>query len=103
MNDYLSKKAKSINVITLLAFLLAFFLHSQHISKPPIEPDIGGDYQDYQDCHLCQQGVDSAAKPPRLIVIIRESLALVILHFIASIDIKQAYVIPQLRAPPFPL
>jgi hypothetical protein len=95
-----SKQVKNISVITLLAFLLAFFLHSQHISKPQLEQNTAGDYQ---DCHMCQQSADSAPKPLRLTAIIRESLALVICHFIARVDINQLYVIPQLRAPPFSL
>lgn len=94
----LSQKSKHISVITLMAFLLAFFLHSQHISQPQAESNNAADYQ---DCHLCQQGVDSPPKAIRLSAVFREGFPLVIAYFSISIDVTQAYVIPQLRAPPF--
>jgi len=98
INRPLSQKVKNISLITLLAFLLSFFLHSQHISKTQTEQNtIDG----YQDCHICQQGMDSAPKAPRLTVIIKESFALLKQLSVVSIDIKPAYIIPQLRAPPF--
>lgn len=97
INRPLSQKVKSISVITLLFFLLAFFHHSQHINKVHTEQSTVGDYQ---DCHICQQGVDSAPKPLRLTVTFRESFALVNLLFIVYVDIKEAYITPQLRAPP---
>jgi len=81
-----------------MAFLLAFFLHSQHISKPQSEQ---GAVDEYQDCHICQQGVDSPPKPVRLTPVARDSFSVEIFRYIVSIDTTSAYVIPQLRAPPF--
>ena len=98
INKSLNQKVKSISVITLLAFLLAFFHHSQHISKPHTEQSSVGDYQ---DCHLCQQGVDSAPKPLSLTAVVKGTFSRVNLLFITYIGIKQAFITPHLRAPPF--
>jgi len=94
----LRQRTKNISVITLMAFLLAIFLHSQHISKPHSEQN---SIAEYQDCHICQQGIDSPPKFSRLTVIIRENFSLIITKFITIIDSKHAYASPQLRAPPF--
>lgn len=101
INRHTNQKSKSISVTTLVFFLLAFFIHVQHIGQSQSQSHkeqstIG----DYQDCHLCQQGVDSPPKLPQLSTIFRENFALVIFNVIAVFYTKNAYVNPQLRAPP---
>ncbi len=98
INTNLSNKTKNISVITLVAFLLAFFLHCQHLSQPLAEQS---SVSDYQDCHLCQQGVDSPPKPLHLTLIVSERFTQVIRNFIDLIYVNKLYASPQLRAPPF--
>ena len=98
INSHLNQKTKIISVITLVAFLLAFFLHSQHVTNDHIEQNV---IVDYQDCHICQQGIDSPPKAIQLTTSIRSSLALIILQFVESVNYTIAYALPQLRAPPF--
>lgn len=98
INSHLNNKAKSINAITLLAFLLAFFLHSQHIASDNIEH---GSVADYQNCHICQQGIDS---PPESIQLIESTGNYFLLHtpyFFEYVNSISSYALPQLRAPPF--
>jgi len=98
INTNINNKTKNISVITLVVFLLAFFLHSQHLNKPLAEQNT---VSDYQDCHLCQQGVDSPPKPLYLILIVNERFTQVIRNFIDLIHVNKLYASPQLRAPPF--
>ena len=79
MNDTLHKEIsqqnKHISVITLMAFLLAFFLHVQHIDQPQKNQNAVGDYQ---DCHLCQQNLDSSTKVLNLTTVVSESFVLIL-------------------------
>jgi hypothetical protein len=97
-NSHLNQKNRNISVITLVLFLLAFFLHSHHIINVHVEQNA---LIDYQDCHICQQGIDS---PPAVIQFVAASsvpYVLVILPLVQKTKKITSYTLPQLRAPPF--
>ena len=97
IDKYLTKTTKSITVITLLAFLSAFFLHSQHLTLPQIEQST---LVDSQDCNFCQQGVDSAPKSLAFTAIIKGSFTRLISYFVALVDSVKTHFSPPPRAPP---
>ena len=87
-----SKKLKTISLIALMAFLVTFFAHAEHIVKQ--QQDSG------EHCHFCQQNIDSPSELPKLRVITSAIYILVISDITVLHINAPSYLQPPLRAPP---
>ncbi len=89
----LPKHITAISFLTLLAFFVAFFSHSEHLTQYNTNVE-------QQDCHICQQGVDTPPKAIKQSEIFLFAFDVVITSGFSELSVKPYYGMPQLRAPP---
>lgn len=102
MNDALSqlrfsKRQIRQSVLTLLVFFVTLFSHADHLSL--VEVDSVSSFE-LHDCHLCQQGIDSATNSASL-YLVTPAIFINIAVELTRVDFTSSlYVSPPLRAPP---
>jgi hypothetical protein len=89
----------TMKAIALMVFLLLFFIstlvHADHLAAEAIAIE-------QQDCHICNQGIDTPAELPQIDVVVVTRYNLVT-QAISTTDFSlNSFVQPPLRAPPFP-
>lgn len=85
------------SVLTLLLFCVTFFSHSEHYAQAEFE--LFSSFEQH-DCHLCQQGIDSAPSSVGLYPVPIGITSIDKARIIDPVLVLPAYISPQLRAPP---
>lgn len=88
-----SMKAMALMVF-VLCFLTSVLTHAEHLVSPSVTAE-------QQDCHLCNQGIDTPPELPHVQAQANNSYSVIIFELIVAEFKRSNFVLPSLRAPPF--
>jgi len=97
-NYILGSNVPSMKAMALMVFVLCFLTsvltHAEHLVSPSVTVE-------QQDCHLCNQGIDTPPELPHVQAQANNSYSVIIFELIVAEFKRSNFVLPSLRAPPF--